>query len=225
MAVVVYELDHVFVWVDVGAPEADLLVSFGLTEGDPNVHPGQGTANRRFFFHNAFLELVWVSDPVEIQGELVQPTQLWSRWSQRKSVASPFGVGLRPTPPGSADVPFPSLPYRPPYLPSPLAIHVGKSVPLSEPWWFFLGFGRRPDAPGWPSRQPLAHPVGFQEATQIRLTGPSAASPSATATAVLRTGAVTLASGPEHLLEMTFDGGTQGRSKDFRPALPLVFQW
>ena len=50
MRVVVYEVDHVFVWVDVGAPAADQLVSFGLTEGDPNVHPGQGTANRRFFF-------------------------------------------------------------------------------------------------------------------------------------------------------------------------------
>ncbi len=128
-----HELDHVFIWVDVGALEADLLVSFGLSEGPPNVHPGQGTANRRLFFHNAFLELVWVSDALEVQSELVQPTQLWSRWSQRKSGASPFGVGLRPTHAGSADAPFPSWKYRPPYLPSPLAIHVGEGVPLFEP--------------------------------------------------------------------------------------------
>jgi hypothetical protein len=220
-----YELDHVFVWVDVGAPEADLLVSFGLSEGDPNIHPGQGTANRRFFFHNAFLELVWVSDELEAQSELVRPTQLWSRWSQRQSGTSPFGVGLRPTRPGCANAPFSSWEYRPPYLPSPLAIQVGEGVPLYEPWGFFLAFGRRPDSPECPRRQPLSHPIGFQEVTQIRLTCPAGGSYSAAAAAVLRTGAVTLASGPEHLLQMTFDGGTQGRSTDFRPALPLVLQW
>lgn len=57
-----FELDHVFIWTAAGAPEADLLRDFGLTEGPPNVHPGQGTANRRFFFHNAMLELLWVHD-------------------------------------------------------------------------------------------------------------------------------------------------------------------
>ena len=45
------ELDHVFVNTAPGAPEADQLLSFGLVEGSSNVHPGQGTANRRFFCH------------------------------------------------------------------------------------------------------------------------------------------------------------------------------
>jgi hypothetical protein len=40
-----------------------------MAEGEPNTHPGQGTACRRFFFRNAFLELVWVRDPAEAQGE------------------------------------------------------------------------------------------------------------------------------------------------------------
>jgi len=47
-----FEVDHLFVCANLGAPEADSLIAFGLTEGAPNVHPGQGTANRRFFFHN-----------------------------------------------------------------------------------------------------------------------------------------------------------------------------
>jgi hypothetical protein len=34
------ELDHVFVCSEVGAPEADQLVAFGLGEGAPNTHPG-----------------------------------------------------------------------------------------------------------------------------------------------------------------------------------------
>src|ERR1035441_10453791 len=48
-----------------GAPAGDQLVWFGLREGPSNPHPGQGTANRRFFFANAVLELVWVCDRSE----------------------------------------------------------------------------------------------------------------------------------------------------------------
>src|SRR5262249_12960659 len=42
--VVGFELDHVLIWVGPGAPEAEGLIAFGLTEGTPNVHTGQGTA-------------------------------------------------------------------------------------------------------------------------------------------------------------------------------------
>lgn len=54
------ELNHLFVCTAAGAPEAEALKAFGLTEGTPNTHPGQGTSNRRFFFRNAMLKLLWV---------------------------------------------------------------------------------------------------------------------------------------------------------------------
>ncbi len=220
-----YEVDHLFVWVDEGAPEANSLVSFGLTEGPPNTHPGQGTANRRFFFRNLFLDLVWVSDPAEVQSELVQPTQLWSRWSQREAGASPFGVCFRPRNSASIAAPFPAWEYRPPYLPSDWAILIGEDIPLAEPLWFCIGFGQRPDAGERLNHQFLNHSTGFQEVTKIRLTGSLADNPSPTATAALQTGAVTFSPESEALLEMAFDGNTQGNSKDFRPTLPLIFRW
>lgn len=52
-------------------------MAFGLTEGTSNSHPEQGTANRRFFFPNAMLELLWVHDEHEAQSPLVAPTRLW----------------------------------------------------------------------------------------------------------------------------------------------------
>jgi hypothetical protein len=220
-----FDLDHLFVWASVGGPEADRLVAYGLTEGEPNTHPGQGTACRRFFFRNAFLELVWVCDPTEAQGAVVQPTGLWPRASGQATGASPFGVGLRPSRPGGGEAPFPGWDYRPPYLPAPLAIHVGRDVPVSEPWWFYMSFGRPPDDPGWPRRQPLEHPTGFREVTALRLAGPGLAIPSAVARAVTGAWAVTLAESPEHLAEVTFDCGGRGRAADFRPLLPLVFRW
>src|SRR5215469_13717593 len=76
-------LNHAFITCDVGAPEATALLARGFIEGSRNMHPGQGTANRRFFFTNFMLELVWVSDPVEALGVSVRPTELWERWSRR----------------------------------------------------------------------------------------------------------------------------------------------
>lgn len=75
------ELDHVFICTAAGAPEADLLSDLGLTEGPPNVHPGQGTVNRRFCFQNALLELLWVHDPEQAQNAYRRPTHLWERLS------------------------------------------------------------------------------------------------------------------------------------------------
>jgi Glyoxalase-like domain len=76
-----YEIDHVFVCAAFGAPEAEQLIAFGLTEGSRNRHPGQGTANRRFFFRNAMLELLWVESAEEAQGDNVRRLGLWERWS------------------------------------------------------------------------------------------------------------------------------------------------
>lgn len=76
-------LDHLILLSATGAPEAHAIVHLGLTEGRSNTHPGQGTANRRFFFQNAFLELVWVTDEIEARGETVRRTQLWERWAGR----------------------------------------------------------------------------------------------------------------------------------------------
>jgi hypothetical protein len=220
-----FELDHLFVWTDVGGPEAERLAAFGLTEGTPNTHHGQGTACRRFFFCNAYLELVWVHDPDEAQTGPVGLTQLWPRWGGRHTGASPFGVGLRSTHPGTSGAPFPAWEYRPIYLPAPLTIHVGRDVPLSEPFWFHLGFGLRPDDSRWPIRQPLEHAAEFLEVTGVRIAGPGLGSLTEVGRAVAGSGAVALAEAPEHLAEVAFDGGGQGHVEDFRPMLPLLFRW
>jgi hypothetical protein len=220
-----FEFDHLFIWTDVGAPEAERLAAFGLAEGAPNTHPGQGTACRRFFFRNAYLELLWVRETSEAQDERLGPTRLWPRWAGRRTGASPFGLGLRPARPGAGGVPFPAWEYRPAYLPPPLAIHVGRDVPLSEPFWFYLGLARRSDDPGRPTRQPLEHATGFGEITGVRIAGPGLGKPSEAGRGVARLAAVALAEAPEHLAEVTFDGGGAGRVEDFRPDLPLLFRW
>ncbi len=220
-----YEIDHLFICVSAGAPEADLLVQFGLAEGSANLHPGQGTANRRFFFRNAMLELLWVFDPHEAQGEMARRTKLWERWAGRQGKVSPFGVCLRPAPPGSEQPPFSAWEYRPPYLPDDLVIHVGEDTPLTEPMWFFLAFARRPDAAELDRREPLEHPLGVRELTGIRIVAPGSDQLSPIAANVIETGLLFITSGQQYLLELVFNGNPGGRQKDFRPELPLVIRW
>ena len=87
------ELDHLFICTAIDAPAAETLRQFGLVEGTPNTHPGQGSANRRFFFRNFMLELLWVHDVEEAR---TQPIHLADRWLQRHTHC-PFGLCLRPS--------------------------------------------------------------------------------------------------------------------------------
>src|SRR6266849_4956566 len=173
------ELDHVFACC---SPDvAAVLTAFGLTEGAGNVHPGQGTACRRFFFHNAYLELLWVSDPSEARSKTTRPTFLWERWTGRNDCTCPFGIGFRPGTVDTEKPPFASWEYRPAYLPESLSFQVGMNCEaLTEPFLFFLPFalGRRPNAQTGAKRQPLQHAAGFQEISRVELVIPHAHSQS-----------------------------------------------
>lgn len=215
------ELDHIFICVSTGGREADALIACGMTEGSPNRHPGQGTACRRFFFANAYLELLWVNDEAEARGAIAGPTHLWERWSGRASGACPFGILLRPD--GESDtLPFTAWEYRPPYLPAGLKLHVGENAAkIAEPALLFMPMGRRPDMAPEDTRQPMEHPGGFQKITRVRVMGPwdEAASPEMLDTA--RTGEVEFAQADRYRVEVGFDGEAQGRRIEIA-GLPLV---
>lgn len=216
------KIDHIFVRAKRNAPEADLLGEFGLTEGSGNKHPGQGTANRRFFFRNAFIELLWISDKSEAQSDTTRPTMLYERLSD--SSASPFGVCFRPAVQG-LPIPFPMWEYTPAYLPAGMTIGISKEVALSEPMWFWLEQGKAPDTAPDDRRQPLAHATGFLEITSIVISTPAGNHSTDAARAAVGTGSISLVKGEQHLMEITFDHGLSGLRHDFRPALPLVFNY
>jgi hypothetical protein len=221
------ELDHLFICTSAGAPEADHLVQLGLIEGAPNRHPGQGTACRRFFFRNAYLELLWVAAPAEAQSGPVRRTGLWERWSRRGRGASPFGVCLRPVQRGVDEAPFPVWAYQPPYLPDPLVIQMGaNSAVVTEPLLCFLTFGRRPDSGEAPSRQPLEHAAGLQAITRAHVSSPRCGADSSALRAVEREcPCLSFVFGDEDLVELGFDEEAEGQSADLRPILPLIMRW
>jgi hypothetical protein len=219
---VTYALDHVFVCCAEGAPEAARLEGLGLAEGSSNTHPGQGTASRRFFFENAYLELFWVTDAREAQSAPAARTRLWSRWSVRGTEASPFAVILRPGDDEEAPPPFASWAYHPSYLPPSLAIHVAEGTPLREPALFYLGFAR---GAAQMQPQPRAHGLGVRRITAVEIGMPGGAPRSAAAQFVQDAGLVQLVEADRHRMTVTFDDGRAGKSADLHPELPLVLRW
>lgn len=212
------ELDHVFVCTAPGAPEAESFVQFGLHEGPPNQHLGQGTACRRFAFANAMIELFWVSNSREAQGQSARRTLLWERWSGRQASASPFGICLRPGDSEDCTPPFPGWDYHPVYLPDPLFMHIGDAG-IEEPMWVYLGFLRRQQREEWF----IEHSIGVREITGLTLTTPVPLR-SPASQEILESGILATRSGTQHLLEIEFDHTRRKQSADFRPHLPLIFQ-
>lgn len=220
-----YAVDHVFILCSQGAPEAAGLLAAGLVEGSGNSHPGQGTACRRFFFHNAYLELLWVEDPRQAASAATWRTRLLERWTDRGQGASPFGIALRPEVAGTpVEPPFATWPYTPRYLPDGWSLAMASDVPLSEPQMFFMAFAQRPDAPFAPVRQSLEHPLGVQELTGVTIRVPYEDPWSPAARALATLGLVSWERGGEDLMELRFDGVEAGRSIDLRPGLPLVLR-
>ncbi|MBD1895268.1 hypothetical protein [Coleofasciculus sp. FACHB-129] len=221
-----FELDHLFICTDIDAPEADGLIAFGLTEGTPNLHPGQGTANRRFFFHNVMLELLWVHNSQEAQSTPISEIHIWERWVDRKRGACPFGFCLRSTSHPVSSLPFSTWEYHPPYLPESLSIPMGRnSNVITEPMLFYLSFGERPDNFEINKSQPLKHTSGLCKVTRVKFVSPYADKPSTELKAIADANLVDLSLGEEYLLELGFDRELQQQQADFRPVLPLVCRW
>jgi hypothetical protein len=219
------EIDHIYICTKDKAPAGDLLVDFGLVEGSSNTHPGQGTANRRFYFHNLMLELLWVEDLEEVQSELTKPMRLFERCLSTTDRISPFGIGLRPTIEKDITSPLPSWDYHPVYLPDFLKIQVADHTPLSEPMYFYLFFATRQDTVPADKREPLDHKVPLKEVTSVKIHVNQDDSLSDSACILNQLHNLSIEKDTEHFIELEFDNGTLDQSKDFRPELPLLIKW
>ena len=221
------ELDHIFICVSEGGTEAsNALKAFGLSEGKPNEHPGQGTACRRFSFRNGYVELLWVTNQAEAQSEAIRPTYLWERWVGRTGGACPFGFGFRPGVDPALGPPFPAWEYRPPYLPEPWSFQVATNATVrSEPMLFYLPFLPQPGARPKAERQRADHAIGLREITRVEMFSPSIEDLSPALKGVVSAGLVKIRQAKEYLVEVGFDGESLGRSADCRPSLPLVLRW
>lgn len=204
------ELDHIFVPVALGGEDdARAMREAGLTEGSPNVHPGQGTACRRFFFENGFVELLWLVNEEEARSPHIRRMGLVERLTQHQ--ASPLGIALRCPPDARDALPYPCWDYRPPYLPEGMSIPVAEaSDDVRLPMMFAIPFGHAPIHAPKERRQPLTHACGAVRIAHATVQGPQPGVDTPALRAMERRGLLRVASGSAWRAIVALEGVAPG---------------
>lgn len=198
---------------------AGLLSNLGFTEGSNNRHPGQGTANHRFFFDNFMLEFLFVDDVEGLVDERAEMLRLKDRFSN--PAVSPIGIASRRSSAAKSAAQYGYAAYKAPYLPPELEIQVALDPDRFEPLWFHLPFvsglhekDRRTD------KEPRSHTNGARELTALLVEMPFA--PSSASLGIAAKLGVQLKQGDRHAAHLEFDGGRQGQPLPLPPGLPLT---
>ena len=156
------DIDHIFIFTNDNGKIADKLVQFGLTEGSSRVHFGQGTTNRKFYFDNFFLEILWVHNEEELKSDITKPTGLWQR-ADFNSINSPFGLCIVNT--DETESLFEkAFKYQPAYFPVGFCIDILRNEQnLNLPWTFRLPFkGQKKN-----ETEPTVHKNGLRNLTKV----------------------------------------------------------
>lgn len=211
------ELDHFFILVEPEAKVAESLVSLGMREGSRNKHQGQGTSNRRFYFSNGMLELLWVHDEEEANNGPGRNLNFPQRVID--PVASPFGIILHRKDNSSLEMPFKGWKYQPEYFDPPWAFHIGaNSTNLLEPLCIYVPF-IEPNSTARNVEDGL-----FKSITKVQIYTPS--TPLSDVLEVANTAdRLSIDYSNEHLMEVTFNDRQGGSSRDLRPDVPLIIHW
>ncbi|HAA16567.1 MAG TPA: hypothetical protein DCE41_34605 [Cytophagales bacterium] len=219
------EVDHIFIFSDREGAEADELVSMGFREGSSRIHPGQGTRNRKFYFENFFLEILWVHDLQEVKSQRVQPTHLWEHSQFATNGASPYGLCLKNQ--TATDILFKeAIPYYPEYLAEGTAIDF---YPDTAPFLFPATF--RLPIPGKvpsPTRsEPTDHQGQMKQLSQVQFTVPmpyAELKKQPFAKHFQDIPNISFVGGADHQLTLTFDRGKQAR-EIYLPTLKLAMNY
>ena len=217
------KLDHVFVCAPRAHQDLSVLRSAGLCCGLNRIHGGQGTANANFYFDNAYLELLWLHDPVEVRSAVVAPTALWERLNAGVTGACPFGVAFRaPSQPVAQR--FTTWKYPAPFLPS------GTMMPIvspraceKEPLVFLSRAAAAPEDYPPELSVPLEQKGRRRRLRQVHIQTPTGVF-SPELDKVIATGLLCVERGKSYHMNLEFDA-PQGETLDFRPALPLSIRW
>ncbi len=203
-------IDHIFIFTNDNGKIADELVEFGLAEGSNRIHVGQGTSNRKFYFGNFFLEILWVHDETEIKSELTKPTGLWQRANFKSNDFSPFGLCIVNS--DETEQLFENaLKYQPDYFPQGLTIDIIKNELQPDlPWTFRLPFkGQKKH-----ENEPTNHSNGLAVLTKVRFEYRNNAEDKSLDN-FKNEETIEFVNTARNWLTLVFDNGKQGQQREF----------
>ena len=229
------EVDHIYVVTQPGAPEAAVLRAAGFQVPESRtIHTGNGSSSVGVIFENAYLELLYEDSTVSDSANSPAERARWRRvFDWRASGASPVGVGLRRLEKAPDSLPFPTerMPPQPWMRPGTDMRLVTTPADSLAPNVFVVP--RYMALTGWidDARRDtsfaasLRHPLGVRRVTEVRVVVADRDGIPPNLRLLREAGVLSVEQGAGPLLDLTFDGGSRGATRDFRPELPLVIRY
>lgn len=220
--------DHASIMVSPGAPERTALEQAGLQiSPGVNRNEGQGTASIAVEFQNSYLELVWVDASVPVKPSLERAAQKFrNRMAWRTSGWCPFGIASRRTTDQELTLPFPTWSWTADWMPKGAEmVMLTPREDTRSPALYIEPRALTDQDKQAALAARFHHPLGVHRITSVRLVSPKTYQPIESLEYLQKEKIVGLRQGQEWLLELTFDDGKQKRSKDLRPALPLLLRY
>jgi hypothetical protein len=228
-----FTLSHAFIVVTTGAPERAALEKAGFRIA-PTVsrHDGQGTASVTVELLNGFLELIYPDPTVPILPALqagAEKFRLKSAW--RETGYSPIGIVFERTPATPERFPFATWRISPEWMEKGAFMEM--MTPKEMPKAVSLSIHpptTRERENEMLARDPVKgamflHPNGARRLTGLRVVAPGADGFPPAASYIADLGLVKFDVGRPWLLEVTFDNGKQGNTKNLEPDLPMVIHY
>jgi hypothetical protein len=158
---------------------------------------------------------------MERGAEKFRQRMLW-----RTSGWCPIGIGFHRTTKSDELLPFPTWSVAPPWLPAGSAIEILTPRDDTKSPSLFISPRVLTSRAEQAARASLySQPNGVHEVTAVRLLTPKTYQPIEPLNYLQKADILSLQQGDDWLIELTFDGGKQGKSKDLRPDLPLVVRY
>ncbi|SMG36017.1 Glyoxalase-like domain-containing protein [Marivirga sericea] len=234
-------IDHFNIWVSNPEKAKEKLLNIGfnsIPDSLSQVHTGQGTAGKYFYFLNAYLELIFVYDQNEFTNNNIINEQLdfAERNDYRKNGASPFSIALKLKDYDVEKIPFEKIRYHQNWMEKQANIYSAKNskLRLQEPSIFVVypeiesdtfetlaDLNKIPDEYAF-ARQFYRHPNGAKKITKIIIKSPKLDSNTKTIQSINGIKNIRVRNGTENLMLLYFDENVQGKSFDLRPDLPLI---
>lgn len=235
------QVDHFNIWVKNPKTAKKRLTDIGFTavpDSLSQIHTGQGTTGRYFYFLNGYLELIFVYDQNELKENIKKNKDLdfVERSNFEENGASPFSIALKIKDYNTDKIPFEKISYHQDWMENNTNIYSAKNskTHLKEPSIFVVypeieskTFKTLNDLKNIPNeyafvRDFYKHPNGAKKITSINITSTDLDLKTKTIKALNEIENLVVKNGKEHLMELYFDNNAQGKSFDLRPELPLI---
>lgn len=234
-------LDHFNIWVVNPEKAKQKLIDIGFNavpDSLSQVHAGQGTTGRYFYFLNGYLELIFINNQTEFDenNKINNQLDFKERANFKANDASPFSLALKVKDYDIAEISFKKVRYHQDWMGKGESIYAAKNskTNLNEPSIFVVypeieseRFSAMSDLDTIPEeyafvRDFYKHQNGAKNLTEMIITSKDLDLNTETVKAINGIENLTIKSGEDYLMELHFDNDVQGKSFDLRPELPLI---